>query len=227
MPWGQRTKHICGRFWYCCICGSSICCVFVWIWLQFCSCDGCNVCASQSPLTSRVRVRGLTHQTTGYTSLVHGWQTRAHWDGGDGGCRLDLAGSVAGYTLRDHRGPPPTKVTHGGMDGRFDPVDAVVGVSCVSLLLPASWLPQLPHDSSCGCALSCGVVVRIPLVHGQSSQDARYKSHPPTGYIYLAGITRGRLWRWFACYTLRGQLPALRGHRGAPHAGHSVSACEV
>ena len=77
MPWGQRTKHICGRFWYCCICGSSICCVFVWIWLQFCSCVGCNVCASQSPLTSRGRVRGLTHQTTGYTSLVHGWQTRS------------------------------------------------------------------------------------------------------------------------------------------------------
>ena len=97
--------------------------------------------------------------------------------------------------MRDHRGPPPTKVTHGGRDGPVDPVDAVVVVSCVSLLLPGSWLPQLPHDSSCCCALSCGVVVRIPLVHGQSSQDARFKSLPPTGYIDLAdawvrGLTR-------------------------------------
>ena len=83
--------------------------------------------------------------------------------------------------MRDHRGPPPTKVTHGGMDGPFDPGDAVV-VSSVSLLLPGRWLLRLPHESPCCCALSSGEVLRIPLVHGQSSQDARFRSLPPTGY---------------------------------------------
>ena len=29
------------------------------------------------------------------------------------------------------------------------------------------------------------------------------------------------MWGWLACYTLRGRLRALRGHRGAAHAGYS------
>ena len=137
-------------------------------------------------------MRGLTHP-----SLVSLQAIR-----GDGGCRLDLAGSVAGYTLRDHRGPPPTTVTHGGRDG---PVDAVVAASCVSLLLPARWLPPA---SGC-CSLSCGVVVRIPLVHGQSSQDARFKSPPPTGYIDLADA-------WVRCLIRTCQRDRPRWYHSRP-----------
>ena len=139
------------------------------------------------------------------------------------GCWLYLAGPPRSPAYECH---------HGGRDG---PLDALVAARGVSQLLPGRWQLWYP---------SCGLVGRIPLMHGKSSQDARYKSHPPTGYIYLAGAwvrgltrtcQRDRR-RWYhsrpfvamACMLyLAGSAACLAGSSPCPSCRISESGCEV
>jgi len=58
-----------------------------------------------------VGARPDPHVPTGWTSLVS--LGCVGWDG----VQVIPWGSVAGYTMRDHRGAPHTKVTYGGRDG--------------------------------------------------------------------------------------------------------------
>ena len=143
--------------------------------------------------------------------------------------RLYLAGTAAGYTLRDDRGCPPTNVTNGGRDGpRGDassPAELCSGCG----------------GGVCGSSSSArDTNGQISLRHGYySCLLARSTTPPTTGYtslvhrcmaqparakgIYLASYTRGCSWGWGAGYTSRGrqQVLHLRADRGPPHAGQS------